>query len=176
MRFEVFGPFDIPLEKPKRIPRIPDDLDAFWRSVEKKRAGLSTAIGCYVFGIQSAGGPRIKPWYVGKTNKQDFLKECFAATKLNHYHKAFSNYQRAKPVMFLIPKLTPKRGYSKHGSAKDIDFLEKFLIGMALEANRDLCNKKDTRLYQNIVLPGFFNSPPGPTGKAAQALKHALKI
>ncbi len=179
MRFKVYGPFEIPLEKPKKIPVIPKDLTDFWDSVERREEGLAYAKGVYVFAIRSSGGSRPKPWYVGKTNKQVFSKECFRAGKRNHYHTAIANYQKGKPVMFLIPKFTKDEKdskFSRSSGGRDIDFMEKYFIAAALKVNDELCNKMDTRFVREIELPGFFNSGPGDPGKPARELRQALKL
>jgi hypothetical protein len=53
--YRVFGPFE--------IPRDGDRVDSgakkgFWSEVERERAHLSIAVGCYIFAIRAAKGAR----------------------------------------------------------------------------------------------------------------------
>lgn len=58
-------------------------------------------------------------------------------------------------------------------SGPAINFLETYLIGLALRANKNLLNKSDTKLYREVVFPGFLNSFPGsPGGPAKDSEKH----
>jgi hypothetical protein len=97
MNFKTFGPFEIKLDK---YGNIPISMTAFWDALSLKRPGLSEARGCYLFGIRSSGGLRIVPWYIGKTNNQTFELECFKPHQRNHYSRALSYYDRAKPFLY----------------------------------------------------------------------------
>jgi hypothetical protein len=174
MEFKIFGPFPIELDGDGSIPNSVRD---FWDLVEKNAAGLSEAKGCYVFGIQSSGGPRITPWYIGKTNNQTFATECFKAHQRNHYWRALSRRKRKRPYLFFLAALTKGgRRFSKNRNARKIDFLETYLIGLGLRANANLLNKRDTKLYREIVVPGLLNSGHGSPGGPANNLRKSLKF
>ena len=152
MRFAVYGGFRI-----DRKPNKHGIFDAsFWQSIEAIEAGLPYACGCYVFALQN--GNNIVPWYVGKTEKKTFRFECFQPTKINYYNEALASHSGA-PLLFLLPRLTAagkKFSKSTSGNYRDIDYLEKMLIGMALERNKDIFNIKGTKLLREMVVPGII--------------------
>ncbi len=172
-RFIVYGPFRLRLDKRGQIP---DDLNDFWEAVDDECEGLSEARGCYIFGIRSSGGSRITPWYVGKTNRQTFSRECFNPHQKAHYYNALLEYERATPMLFLIPKFTGAGAFSRSTWSGDVEFLEEYFIGAALKVNPDLRNKRDTKLYREIELPGFFNFRTTNPGNSARSLKATLKL
>ena len=151
-------------------------MSEFWKRVEDREEGLSDARGCYVFGIRASGGDRITPWYVGRTNRQTFCHECLNPHQRNHYTYALGRYSKATAFMYLVPQMTNKGGFYHGRSGKSIGFLERFLIGLGLRANPELCNKGDTRLYREVVMPGFLNSPRGQQGKATQSLLRTFDV
>ena len=152
-------------------------LSEFCESVNQEWPGLANGRGCYVFGLSKSGGSRIEPWYIGKTNKQGFENECFKAHQLNHYGRALSRYSRAKPHIYLIAQFANNGTRLYRGKAgKVIDFLETYLIGIGLQANFDLLNKRDTKLYREVVLPGFLNSAQGNPGRGAITLRKTFNF
>lgn len=133
----------------------------FWDCVDGEvEEGLSGAIGCYIFSIRAGKG--ILPWYVGLAIKQSFRKECFTSHKLLHYNNAIAG-RKGTPLLTLVPKYTPSgRLVGPTGSRhRDIEFLEAMLISSCLRRNKDLRNKKDTKLLKEMVVPGLLNTPKG---------------
>ncbi len=174
MIFGTFGPFEVPIDKWGNISTV---LSEFWEGVDLEWPGLTNGRGCYVFGLSKSGGSRIEPWYIGKTNRQGFENECFKAHQLNHYGRALNRYSRAKPQLYLIAQFTNNGTRLYRGRADvAINFLETYLIGIALRANFDLLNKRDTKLYREVTLPGFLNSPQGSPGNAAIKLRETLYL
>lgn len=171
MIFKIYGPYPIKLDD---YGNIPASLTEFWDTIEESHDGLSTARGCYVFGISSSGGKRIAPWYIGKTNRQTFDAECFKSHQRNHYSKAINYYQRARPHLYLIPQLTNSGRFSTAKVSNSIAFVETYLIGFGLWANEELLNKRDTKLYREIELPGFLNSKTGKPGKSSNELQRTF--
>lgn len=174
MHFKIKGPFEIPLDQHGVIPR---SLSSFWNNtVEENNEGLADAKGCYVFAIKTSGGAKPYPWYVGKTNNQTFRNECFKAHQRNHYGAALNRYNRARPVIFLVPQMTKTGRFCKNSSSQAIDFVETNLIAIGLHANKDLCNRRDTKLYRELVLPGFLNSGTGALSASATSLVQTLRF
>ena len=175
MRFKVEGPFEI--EKNGRIPRITNDSVFRFGENLKRFAGLADAVGCYVFAMRAGKG--IKPWYVGRTNRQSLLSESFHETKLVQYNDVILEQKKGTPVLFFIPVLTTdgkhyrtNRNYRTVEPA--INFLEIWLIGEALKANKDLLNKKSTKMLRELHVAGIFNSKQGEASKSSQALRQTL--
>ena len=170
-RFAVYGPLSIDLDDDGNIPR---SMRGFWASADELRSGLRGAKGCYVFGIRSSGGSRITPWYIGKTNNQTFEGECFKPHQRVHYGYALNKYVRKRPVMYLIPQLATGGKLYRGRAGRAIEFVEKYLIGFGLFANEDILNKKDTKLYNEVVVPGLLNSGKGKRSFATKSLCHTL--
>ena len=152
MRFDIFGPFQLIGDG---VCRLAANQDDFWEEVEVQSEGLGAAKGCYVFGIGTSGSNKIKPWYVGKTHRS-FYVECITPSKWKHYSVALSKYQRAKPYLFFLPVITETGKFAK-GNERSIDFLEKYLIGLGIRVNKELCNIKDAQIYRDIEVPGIIN-------------------
>ena len=171
MNFRTFGPFPIALDEHGNIPQ---SMNEFWKSVNSSHTGLSEARGCYVFGINSSGSKRILPWYVGMTNRQSFEFECFKSHQRNHYSRAINHYRRARAHLYVIAQLAESGKFYRGTAGKAIMFLETYLIGFALYANEDLLNKRDTKLYRELVVPGFLNSKTGNPGKPATELRRTF--
>ena len=133
MRFNVFGGFSIERAPPLRLHGVFDK--SFWQRVSATDAYLPAACGCYVFALKN--GANILPWYVGKTERATFQRECFQATKINYYNDIMIRHN-GQALLFLIPRLTSagnKYSKSTRGKYRDVDFLEFMLIGLAYERN-----------------------------------------
>lgn len=174
MKFGTFGPFQVPIDK---WGNISTSLSEFWETTDHEWPNLQYGKGCYVFGLRRSGGSRIEPWYVGRTNRQGFESECFKSHQLNHYSRARSRYDRSRPYIYLIPQFA-NNGHSLYrgNSGPAIAFLETYLIGIALRANPDLLNKRDTKLYREVEMPGFLNSSVGNPGTSASSLRQSLRF
>lgn len=175
MEYEVHGPYELPKDKDKNsrdfIDFEKEAINNFWETIEKEAKGLKNACGCYIFTVNDI------PYYVGKAEKQSFADECFSSHKKEHYRKATKKVQRGKPCLYFITKITKARGAFAKPSKnhhKDIDFLEKFFMALALEKNPNLTNEKHTRFIKNIIVPGFLNTKPGQPKGAHQKLKKVL--
>jgi len=147
--------------------------------VNDSEPGLAEAFGCYVFAMRAGKG--FTPWYVGKTDKA-FRDECLAPHKLNYYNQVNVSHARGTPVLFLLPKITGERREfarrrtpSASAGSKDIEFLEQYLVALALNKNRDLRNARGTRFLRDMVVSGILNSPGRPSGSAT-ALRRCLGL
>jgi hypothetical protein len=176
MQYEVFGPFPM-VRRNGLIDSDKKKHRAFWESIDNERPGLKGACGCYVFAIRAGKG--IRPWYVGKTEAQGFLKECLGHHKLTYYNEALAETGRGTPILFLIAKVTKSRAQfakpSKWGHG-EIEFLEKLIISNALVRNGELKNRKDTKYLKEIFVPGYINERKGHPGRAASKLAVTLGV
>lgn len=171
--FSVYGEYPLPMANGNSFV---EKLDKnFWRDVKENQAGLPDAIGCYIFGISTSGVERIIPWYVGKTTVS-FRNECSQGDKIHKFNQALQSYERCNPYLFLIAKVTPSGQFSAACAQGDIEFLEKHLIAVALNANPNLINIRGAKMYEKLYVPGVLNSKPGNPGNAAKSLKACLKL
>jgi hypothetical protein len=146
---------------------------SFWKSIEMEYSSLPNAVGCYVFALKAAHG--FKPWYVGKTEKQTFMAETWQPGKLLGYGEVIRAHN-GKPMLFLLAKLTAQGKFAKPTKRKigAVAALEEMLIGVCLQRNGELLNKKTTRYLKGLQVPGYLNDSPGARPKSARALARLL--
>ncbi len=162
LKFDTFGPIELRRLRyqsgrrkgkyRKKVDRK-GGKDSLCRSLENACEGLSGAVGCYVFALGKI------PWYVGKTEKLRFDLEVWNKHKLDHYDVALKSKRKAKPVLYFIAKRTPQGKFSKPSKRghTDVGFLERLMIGAALQRNDGLLNKRETKYLRAICVPGFMN-------------------
>ncbi|NKM69386.1 hypothetical protein [Rhizobium laguerreae] len=172
MRYYLYGGFELPRDHGRVILGDPDQRRDFWEEVEAHQYGLSDACGCYVFGIRVGGGT--KPWYVGKAERQSFKRECITTDKLTKYESAMAAMGKGTPLLYFYARATKeKHQFSFPSTAKhrDVNYLEKLLISHALQRNKNLINKMDTKLLREMVVPGMINTPKGSLSIAAKEMR-----
>lgn len=151
--FECYGPFD--LEHEDR--QFSGDKKYLSSLLEEQECGLSTAIGCYLFGIRY--GKKIRPWYAGMTVAQGgFISEVLQQHKRDIYGDAMAQ-QRGTPTLFLFPLLTLGEGrFSKARSSgkRVICWLEKTLMGLAYGRNPEIGNLRDMHYLRNVEVEGLL--------------------
>jgi hypothetical protein len=171
MNFDVAGPFELTRHGKKKIITEQSMADLRPR-LETYEAGLSGACGCYVFAIRAGKG--YTPYYVGQACKRSIFREALNPSNRERYNKVCSE-SMGMPVMFLLPKRTPKGRYKKKGRASaTINFLERWLIAAAIEKNPGLINTKESRFLRKISIVGIFNAKKGKPPKASQQLRKTL--
>ena len=113
MRFDVYGPYEIPRAQRGGISWTTQENNEFWDNIDEDLTSgpLSAACGCYVFAIKS--GSRPLPWYIGKAERSSFKKECLNPRNINLYNQELLNRKRGKPYLYLLPQVTEKGKFSK---------------------------------------------------------------
>ena len=175
MKYSVHGPFEIHRDN-GLIDTSASAKRTFWERVESEVEGLPDACGVYVFVIRAKRGTL--PWYVGLTTKRGFKNESLGLHQTNHYNHALGRKVGVKPQLFFLAKETPTGRFSKPSqrSHSDIEFLETFMFGVALNRNASLRNSKNTKFLKNIVVPGVVNSPQRKPTTTERSLKSALGL
>jgi hypothetical protein len=168
-QYEPYGPFKVPLED----GCVPKDLDRLWEEVDRRKIGLSDAVGCYILAVKK--GPISIPSYVGKTVRLGFRKEAFQVHKRDHY-SALGPLKNETVELYLIPRVTDtgkiRKKYDGKGTQDGkIKALEELLIGLAFAKNPDLRNVKSKK---QIQLPGIMNEPQGRRSPEAEMLAALL--
>ena len=156
MKYKIFGPYEIPLRGGEFKTRIDkEDISEFWSSVD---SGLDNACGIYIYSIKTKSNE--KPWYVGKAQKQGFIKECFTHHKLVYYHEALAK-SKGTPMIYFVARIRQKNSFSTPTSSKtghrDIDFVEQMFIELAYNKNKGIRNKKNTKNAEKLVIEGIYN-------------------
>ncbi len=165
--YSVLGPFVVPHGGDKFIDT--HELKDFWDEPERKREEIKTANGVYVFAMRASKG--YTPWYVGKaTGSKGFSQEVFAPGKLQHYNRVLRNYKSGTPVMFLVYPVTPKHNKIRKAPAREVEWVERHLITVAVEANPKLRNSHGTAYQREIRIPGVLNA-----GARGNELYHFLR-
>jgi len=148
---------------------------SFWEEIEESHPSLSAAVGCYIFAIKAGKG--FTPWYVGKTEKMSFSRETWQDGKLLNFGEVIRKYDKGKPVLFLLAKVTDKGKFTKPTKRRNlgsVSALEEMLIGVCLQRNKELLNKKSVK-YRAMHVPGYLNDQRGKPTKAASNLAMLLK-
>lgn len=175
MKFSVYGPFELPRQK-GLIDTSAKAKKAFWADVEASVSGLSEACGCYIYVVSAKRGAL--PWYIGLTTKCSFKREAIGHYQVSHYNQAVVQKLGVKPQLYFLAKETPKGRFAKpsKNSHSDIEFLETFMFGIALNRNTGLRNSKNTKFLKNLVVPGVINTPQRPPTQDERSLKAALGL
>ncbi len=141
MKFSVFGPFDLP-RKNGLIDTDAKSKRTFWEDVDKSIDGLSGACGCYIYIVKARRGAL--PWYVGLTVNRSFKSEAIGLHQTNHYNQAIARKNGVKPQLYFLAKETPTGRFAKPSKKThhDIEFLETFMFGIALNRNSELRSAK----------------------------------
>jgi len=176
MHFSVHGPYKLPVTN-RLVDNAAKSRRAFWEGVETDEEGLSAACGCYIFVIRK--NVNAIPWYVGLTTKRTFAAEAIGLHQVNHYNQSIgATPGRVSPELYLLAKRTPTGRFAKSSknSHADIEFLETFMFGVALNQNVKLRNAKNTGFLRKVVVPGVINTPKRAPTKPERSLKAALGI
>jgi hypothetical protein len=154
--FDVYGPFGVD-RSDGQIKRAGQSM---WAQTEAQDEGLAKSWGCYVFCIQN--GKNVVPWYVGKTWAEGgFRAEVFGDHKLDLYN--WCSEWKGQRTMLLVPLMTGGQDdvgqfSSNKGSHSVISWLERTLIGRALDRNPELLNIRDTKLLRSVTVRGVMGS------------------
>lgn len=174
MQFSVHGPYKLPV-----LNRLVDNSvkarRAFWESVDEDGEDISSACGCYIFVIRK--NVNALPWYVGLTAKRTFAEEAIGLHQVNHYNQSLgATPGRVSPELYLLAKRTPTGRFARpsKNSHRDVEFLETFMFGIALNQNAKLRNAKNTSFLRNVVVPGVINTPQRAPTRQERSLKRAL--
>lgn len=163
--FNVYGPFDVPLEGAKKYKYIPIRCPDFW----KKHPQHAKSKGCYIFGFRAAKG--FRPVYVGKT-KDNFGKEVFTSHKISqHYAPALADTVKGTPVIFFVIPSSGKGPTPK----KMIGDMETFLIQIGVAKNPNLSNIQN-RQEARWGIKGVLRGGKGKTSQGAQKFKKMMGI
>ena len=175
MKFDIHGPYWL-ARRHGLIAATADDKREYWEWVEEYVPGLSDACGCYVFTI-NAGRGRL-PWYIGKSERRSFKKECLDHHKINHYNTATAQRQ-GTPELFFVPQLTSTGKFRKptqsNNGRKAIVALELLLIGIAHVRNPNLLNIKGVKMYRDLEVAGFLNSNVKKNSSDAKMFRAAMR-
>ncbi|WP_437557365.1 hypothetical protein [Acidithiobacillus sulfuriphilus] len=171
MNFDVAGPFEIKRFGQKRIINKYSLVD-MCEQLEAHEPGLSTAGGCYVFAKRVGGG--VLPWYVGQACKTPLAKEALNSDNRGKYNDILDN--NGTPLLFVIPERTQSGKLRKRRTqpAATLDFLEEWLISVAIDRNPELINSRKTAFLRNLHVTGIFNSQQGESTAASQSLSRVL--
>jgi hypothetical protein len=180
LKFSVHGPFNLS-RRNGLIAHSAAAKAAFWETVEQKVPNLPDACGCYVFVIRKRKDSKALPWYVGLTTKSSFRQEVFGSFQINHYNDAIGDaraLKRGVTQLYLLAKRTPKDRLARpsKNSHLDIEFLETFMFGIALNRNGELRNSKNTKFFRRICVPGVINTPKRAPSKPEQSLRKDLGL
>ncbi len=156
MKFDIFGPFQVPRQNNGLLTRDARARRDFWLEIDEQEEGLSGAVGCYVISVRNV------VHYIGLAERQAFCNECFSPHKVTKFDDAISE-GRGNAMLHLVAKRTEGQRFARPSpnGHKDIQKIEDFFIAYGLERNDGLLNKRDTAILREIKVPGFFNTGQG---------------
>ena len=182
MRFKVYGPYDIGVDKGYSNWIDRKDTDSFWEKIRRKgreEFDLPDACGVYLFGMRGVEGrtkgtaARTLPWYVGKAEKLTFKKECFNFKNLYYYNSILINKYggEGRPFLYLLARVDrvdhKNDKFSPPASNQEeflgVRFVEEMFIQQSLSANNDLLNKAMTKMIKETSIRGFLNTRNYPS-------------
>jgi hypothetical protein len=175
MKFDIYGPYDVPRTKYGKTKLITKDSISLLHS-EIDNEEVSNGCGCYIFALRASKG--YTPWYVGQASKMRLIEESMNLHNREKYNKITAAH-KGTPVMFYIPKLTSGGKFAKptkkaNGELKAVNFLEEWLIATALQKNPKLVNRQNTHFLKHLHVRGLFNSKHGESHSRSQELKRAI--
>ena len=184
MQFKIFGPFDIPLDEGHETWLESADTKNFWNQVVNlDQPGLSNACGVYIFGMRGAENlqkgvaSKTLPWYVGKAEKQSFLRECFTGRNMNIFNKVITQTYKGRgtPFLFLLARIEKDNETFSEPTTDNypgVAFVEKMMIQMGMGVNTDIVNTSFTADAKRTIIPGILNSK----GRDSKQTKEFMSI
>lgn len=122
---------------------------------------LLKAKGVYIFSLRAGKGS--KPWYVGKSEKMDFLREAFNTRNINAMNNLMNDRKGTLELTFVTQ--VASRGKP---NLSQIGEIENFLIGLASDRNHELLNVQG-KLGFNWSIKGVIGSGRGRRSVDQQA-------
>ena len=172
--YEAFGPFVLDRQGNKLAPNA---LNEFWaQRVLDSVEGLCGAVGVYVIAVQSESR-ELKPWYVGRTDKQGFKKRF--TQKHLHFREVLDAEKHGQLVIYLLAMKAPGgRKFRKTTRTKIAanDWLESMLIGSSLHLNKKLINASKTKYLKTMIVDGYLNDAKSKQTAAGKSLKDMLQV
>lgn len=171
--YETYGPFSLERDGNKFRKEA---LSKLWEDLDADHPGLSGAIGVYVLAVRAKKDSALKPWYVGKTDRQSFKKRF--NQQLPRFSDVLDYAKYGTPHVFLLARLTPNRKDFKRPTSKVLtsnDELETMLIASCLKQNERLVNAMKVKHAKEIVVPGYMNNAQGKLTGSASELNRMMK-
>lgn len=161
MDYVVSGPHNIPTKTIakgiKHLDLSDEAIKCFWdKAGEEKNLSIESAVGCYVYAVRAGQG--ITPWYIGQA-KESFGQEAFSYRNFKIFKQHFDEkINKGTPVIFFVIRQTPGGKLQAKYDVTEANWVEDYLIRRGLDKNPDLLNKKNTRHFTNVVIPGIHNA------------------
>ncbi|MBY6069610.1 hypothetical protein KUW17_22935 [Leisingera aquaemixtae] len=182
-RFRCLGPFYFSTYKDKRGLRTIKHFEARDEVFQQAEAiahkvgvkDIYSTVGLYVMGLSPSGSSVTWPYYVGRASRQTLHARLFQAQdKPKKYAGILSEYQRARPFIYLFPMLTTAGNQvkvTKQGTKvfKTISEAEYMMIGHAMNVNPWLHN------VQNVVSLNRFSIDGTPQADKRETI-HAKEF
>jgi hypothetical protein len=171
--YETYGPFDLDRDGNK-LRRAA--LTKFWKERAKDAPLLNNAIGVYIVGVRASKSSSIKPWYVGKTDKQGFKKRFYQ--QIGRFSDVLDFAKNGEVKIFLIARYQARRPLPmkpRSAPVKANDELETLMIASCLKKNSRLINASKVKHQKEIQVPGYMNERVGKRSSAATELNRTVK-
>ncbi len=180
-RYEVRGPYEIPVrsKNPKTID--PEDIHSFWEKRKTSgRSELENSIGVYVLAIQH--GQSMNPWYIGMATNATFRKTCFVENDLERINQELAA-RRGKPLAYFLPLFTPTgrlaKASEKDGPVrKNTVFVKDWLFRFGAKQAKHLFsqNEEDRKKNRALEVRGLTHLGKGRPSLETETLRKLLGI
>lgn len=173
MRFKVYGPYNIGVDKGQGDWIDKEDIQAFWKErVSLENLKLPDACGVYLFGMGGVEGRKkgtaaqTLPWYVGKAERLNFKRECFNGKNRETFNKILDKYKKkGKPFLYLLARVEENgkneefsKPATKDKPYRDVGFVEEMFIQLSLSINSTLENISTAKMAKETSIRGLLNT------------------
>ena len=173
MRFETFGPFNVPMTDSGEFDDSAAACRAFWQDVDGRAAGLSKGCGCFVFSVL---GRDSLPWYVGMTADAPFSAACLSSAVVRHCREVLGIVPHQTVHLHLVAKLTPADRLARPGRRQrtEIRFVGRCLVGFCMNRNPRVAHDACAGYQKHYFLAGMLQGPRDKSTLDQRALRKVL--
>ena len=125
--------------------------------------------GVYIFSIRAGRG--CKPWYVGKSEKSNFLGEAFNTRNRTALNDLIMSRKGTLEISFVTQEYV--RGKP---NARNIGEIEYLLIGHAAERNSDLLNVQNKYQSDDFSIKNVYNDGKKAKTKAEKEFRALMGL
>jgi hypothetical protein len=177
IRFEVFGPFELPIAATGGLDRSAPALARFWSHVEGREGGLSRAGGCFVLTERSQAG-ELRPWSVGTALAAPYRDTLTAPCVLELAEELLRLNRNSTLSLSLVCCLADSGKFadSRQIDRQELNVLEAYLWALCLARNPLASGRRAGSCLAGFVVPGLLNAGRLPVTIDARVLKSALGL
>ena len=190
-RFDIYGPYEVPQNKSKKII-TPDDVTMFWSDVvevDKKAPSLKKQYGVYVFVLKH--GNNFSPWFVGSSENvgfDDLVLSRFDDLVLSRYNDVYQinnilEKTRGTPYIYFLPFVDKnmqifRKNIPPRPPVSNLRFVKTVLFEYGVQANSKILSDdpNESDIWKDLYVQGLVNATRGDSTLSVRKLKQLLNI